>query len=745
MNNKNTSHPDPIYSYQPLWGSWKVDSLIGEGSYGKVYKVVREEHGYTYTSAVKIITIPSKEQYREAISSFGDDTDTLKNYFEGMVENILSEINLLYRLRGSPNIVVYEDHMVIRKEDELGWDILIRMEYLTSLPAYLSKNRLNRENVIGLGIDICTAISLCAKNNIIHRDIKDENIFISKDSVFKLGDFGIAKELSKSGKAASFRGTPLFMSPEVFKGEKYDIRSDIYSLGIVMYKLLNKGRIPFMPQYPEKIGYKDSEAAIVKRFSGDAAALPTHSGKELGSIVLKAISYRREDRYSDSTDMRKALQEVLPAMDERLLNEDVTFLTSAKEEKRVDKTISIFVPPTVEKSIVKEEKPPTKKEEKIDQILPTVKEEPHKEPPKPSPPTKPWYKKTWAIATFASVFVIILAGIISILVFREPLPEVSKDAEIIETVVEDGEVEAAAEETSEQEVSSTEDTSASTALGEAAEPIQENENTNEEIAQNEAPTIKLEIIEGPASAEGGSICYYRVKATVTGDPAPTTKFSKDDSNGSLGINVAQVNLNQGQSYTLTASASNAEGEASDAIKLEWVGTESESTTTTAAQKTYNIGDPGPAGGYIFYVNPNYEQVGWRYLEAAPYDQQNGGIASQWYNGNYINIGSIQTSVGSGKSNTEKIIATQGEGNYAAWRCKDISINGYNDWFLPSKDELDLINKNLVSKGIGGFVEDCYWSSSEVDGNDAWGQYLQHHQYTSNKRNNMRVRAVRAFN
>ena len=332
LNNNRPYSSDPIYSYQPLWGSWTIDSQIGEGSYGKVYKALRIEFGYTYTSAVKIITIPSKEQLRQALSSFGDDTSSLKTYFSEMVSNIVKEINILYRLKSCPNIVSYEDHTVIEKKDDLGWDILIRMEYLNPLPEYLQKNRLPIEDIITLALDILNAISVCSKSNIIHRDIKDENIFVSEHKIFKLGDFGIAKELSKSGKASSFKGTPMYMSPEVFRAQKYDIRSDLYSLGLLLYKLTNKGRIPFMPDYPESFKYSDTEAAIDKRLSGAAMPIPSYSGNDLGAIILKACAFKPENRYQSPKDMSDDLKKLLPRLDKSFLNKDVTHLGPKHDE-----------------------------------------------------------------------------------------------------------------------------------------------------------------------------------------------------------------------------------------------------------------------------------------------------------------------------------------------------------------------------------------------------------------------------
>ena len=121
-----------------------------------------------------------------------------------------------------------------------------------------------------------------------------------------------------------------------------------------------------------------------------------------------------------------------------------------------------------------------------------------------------------------------------------------------------------------------------------------------------------------------------------------------------------------------------------------------------------VGGEGLAGGIVFYDKGSYSD-GWRYLEAAPSDQSTG---IQWYNGKYIDI-KTDTSVGTGKANTDAIIAAQGEGSYAAALCKSLTINGFSDWFLPSKDELALMYTNLKQAGLGGFGEGWLWSSSQA--------------------------------
>jgi hypothetical protein len=150
------------------------------------------------------------------------------------------------------------------------------------------------------------------------------------------------------------------------------------------------------------------------------------------------------------------------------------------------------------------------------------------------------------------------------------------------------------------------------------------------------------------------------------------------------------------------------------------------------------------GGIIAYIlqagDTGYKAGQIHGLIAAPNDQSTG---IQWYNGNYIFTGATGTALGSGKSNTDSIIADQGAGSYAAMLCHNLILGGYSDWYLPSKDEL---NKLYLNKdAIGGFVTDFYWSSSEGGYNGAWGQYFYNGNQLANfKPNASFVRAVRAF-
>jgi len=261
--------------YEPLFGSWYIKGLIGEGSYGKVYEIVRHDFG-EYRSALKIISIPKSNAEIEASRGEGMDDASLKSYYRSLVDEIVKEFALMNKLKGTANVVSYEDHLVIPHDDGIGWDVLIRMELLSSLKTHMAENPLTERDVIRMGADICRALELCEKQKIIHRDIKPENIFISPNGDYKLGDFGIARTVEATMDGLSKKGTFFYMAPEVYRGGSYNGAVDIYSLGMVMYFFLNNKRHPFMPPSPQPIKFSDREAALRNLMSGKPLPRPAN-------------------------------------------------------------------------------------------------------------------------------------------------------------------------------------------------------------------------------------------------------------------------------------------------------------------------------------------------------------------------------------------------------------------------------------------------------------------------------------
>jgi len=326
--------------------NWVIKKKLGEGSFGKVYRIEREEFGEVYHAALKIITVPQSEAEIQAVLEEGMSPSEAEQYFYSMVEDIVREFALMAKVKGTAYVVSYEDHEVIRHTQGLGWDILIRMEELTGLLPYAYAHPFTRRDIIKLGIHMCKGLELCQKYNIIHRDIKPENIFVSENGDFKLGDFGIARTVEKTMSGLSKKGTYNYMAPEVYKGLEYGFSVDIYSLGIVMYRLLNKNRVPFLPPAPEKLTYASREQALARRMSGDEIPMPVYGYGRLGEIVLKACAYNPKDRYSSPMQMRQELEAILydeqdaaiiyPEGDEITLRENIY---ATMEQNRLKKQV----------------------------------------------------------------------------------------------------------------------------------------------------------------------------------------------------------------------------------------------------------------------------------------------------------------------------------------------------------------------------------------------------------------------
>ena len=303
---------DIISIIQQTWPGWRVVKSLGSGSYGNVYLIERSDIIGQIQSAVKVVVIPRSASELNSLRAQGLDSKSMTSYLEGQVRTLGEEIRVMETVKGYTNIVSIEDYHVIEQPEIPQWIMLIRMELLTPLLAYIANRNLSDTEVAKLGIDICSALVVCRKKNIVHRDIKPENIFISRDGDFKLGDFGVARTLERMNTQFTRIGTYDYMAPEVFNNtvDASDIdsaaRVDIYSLGVVLYMLLNNGRIPFVPTGVIPTPDIKNEA-LMARMQNKALPEPRNGSKALKSIVMKACSFAPQKRYQSADEMRQAL------------------------------------------------------------------------------------------------------------------------------------------------------------------------------------------------------------------------------------------------------------------------------------------------------------------------------------------------------------------------------------------------------------------------------------------------------
>lgn len=287
-----------------IWPEWKIIEFIGSGSYGSVYKAVRDEFSIKSFSAIKIISVPQNESEIIELRVEGYDDATIRKYYQKIASRLANEIECLVSLKSASNIVRISDFKVMDKED-IGCNIYLRMELLTPLNQYILDKKMSQAEIVRLGMDICKALECCSEQNIVHRDIKPDNIFISEYGEFKLGDFGIAKRLDNETLTISHQGVSGYIAPEVIKGENYNTRADIYSLGIVLYKLLNNNRFPFVGQIGD--WYESMLEANIRRLEGENLPAPVNADKELSAVILRACEYEPEKRFQSPAEFGNAL------------------------------------------------------------------------------------------------------------------------------------------------------------------------------------------------------------------------------------------------------------------------------------------------------------------------------------------------------------------------------------------------------------------------------------------------------
>lgn len=203
-----------------------------------------------------------------------------------------------------PNIVSIYD---VGHEDNLYFIVMELIQGKTLKQIITEDGVLPWKWSINIAIQIASALEIAHKNNIVHRDIKPHNIIITEDGVAKVTDFGIAKAVSNSTITAfgTTIGSVHYFSPEHARGGYTDAKSDIYSLGVVMYEMMT-GRVPFDADTPVSIALKHMQEKPVEPIKLNPS-IPYAVNK----IIMKAMQKEVALRYSSATEMLKDLNAAL--------------------------------------------------------------------------------------------------------------------------------------------------------------------------------------------------------------------------------------------------------------------------------------------------------------------------------------------------------------------------------------------------------------------------------------------------
>ncbi len=303
---------------KPIFGRFQVIKEIGKGRHGVVYEA-KDLHT-NQTVAVKTIQLPNEEMLQCAHDTYGDDQEAIANFVGEVAEKFGNEIASMTKMNASRAAIKLYDNQLI--QNGIHYDIIMVMEFARPMKKYFKEKPLKYKDFFKFATEIAEGLSVCEAQGIIHRDIKEDNLFVGlNDGCAKMGDFGVASVNENHLGSTVGMGTPYYMAPEVTNSKHYTHTADIYSFGIVMYKMLNGNRFPFADGTRES-----AKAGLDKRMAAEVIPPPRFANEELTVIVRKCCAYYAEDRFQTAMELYNALRAAEAHMAPDELMTDVHYL-----------------------------------------------------------------------------------------------------------------------------------------------------------------------------------------------------------------------------------------------------------------------------------------------------------------------------------------------------------------------------------------------------------------------------------
>ncbi len=301
-------------SLNPVFGEWYTDRQLGSGTDGKVFSIYKEKYdGTKERSVLKIIRLGEN---RGDIKTFDPNENIVieneEEYYSTIIAGITDNIKTVMESDKGKHFVRYEDFELRKASDGKGRLILLKLEEMRSLADLLKEFSFTLEETLRLGISVCKSLIKCRSfGGYIYPNLKPENILFDRNGVCKLGDFGTFSLLEPAKTSVAYKRTQYYMAPEIIRTGRMNNTADTYALGLVLYMLSNRGRLPFSEPYPEKVTINSLNEGVQKRTAGEKFPEPQLASEELKKIIAKACAFKPNERYFTPEQMLSDLTNAL--------------------------------------------------------------------------------------------------------------------------------------------------------------------------------------------------------------------------------------------------------------------------------------------------------------------------------------------------------------------------------------------------------------------------------------------------
>lgn len=276
----------------PLLDNHIIGDAISDRNGVRSCPAITKDNGDRYI--VKIISIPASRSKLDALllsGAYADEGAALA-YFKELSEEVIEEANVLQKLSHLEGFISYDAWQTVQMDDETGYDVYLLRPYRRTLERQIRRNTMTHLAAVNLGIDICSALTVCQRSGYLYVDLKPSNIFLNEDKQYLIGDLGFIRLDSLKYASLPDKYRSAYTAPEVTDAySSVNTTMGIYAAGLILYQVFNGGTLPF-----------DGDCAPARVFDP-----PMYADYEMAEIIAKACAPDPADRWQTAAEMGRAL------------------------------------------------------------------------------------------------------------------------------------------------------------------------------------------------------------------------------------------------------------------------------------------------------------------------------------------------------------------------------------------------------------------------------------------------------